>query len=406
MQQSIQDRTPLKICAADFVLVSLSFQALQQSAAGIPASVPDDVPRAPPDVTWGDDDTLLAPVRRWKPGDSTFVPPSEFPGLSYWVEAQGGAERPTGLARLGAPPGNWPATSLSAKPRREADVHAAAANGLTVKSLSTLCMRSFAGSQMSFPTGSAVRRACRSGSWTQTTAGLAPGYVQANFAALPASVAFDFMVFCHRNPKPCPLLDVTDPGCPEPRFAAPGADLRTDLPKYCILRSGEEPLEAESVVDRWREDTVGFLTGCSFTFEAAMADAGLPLRHQEQGTVVPMYKTNIACHPAGPFSGPMVVSMRPLGRSDVMRAAELTRRFPKAHGGPVHIGDPSSIGITDLDRPDFGCRAEVREGEVPVFWACGVTVQMAIRNAGLDLAITHAPGHMFVADTKDVDMLI
>lgn len=251
----------------------------------------------------------------------------------------------------------------------------------------------------------AVRQGCRTGSLAHPTAGLAPGYLQANLVALPQSSAFDFMRFCHRNPKPCPLLDVTDPGSAEPNIIAPGSDLRTDLPKYWIFKNGEKTWEVEDVREYWQEETVGFLTGCSFTFEAAMLSAGLPVRHVEQGVNVPMYKTSIECKPAGRFRGPLVVSMRPLGRSDAIRSVEITSRFPKAHGSPVHIGDPQAIGIEDIQSPDFGNSVDIRDGEIPVFWACGVTNQMALENAKLEMAITHAPGHMFLADVKDVDVL-
>ncbi|MDI6893593.1 MAG: putative hydro-lyase [Bacillota bacterium] len=245
-----------------------------------------------------------------------------------------------------------------------------------------------------------LRQLIREGRWAGPTAGMAPGYVQANVVILPRALAFDFLLFAQRNPKPCPLLDVTDPGCPEPLLVAPGADLRTDVPRYRVLRRGELVDEPTDVTAWWRDDLVGFLLGCSFTFERALLEAGIPVRHLEQGSNVPMYVTNIQCRPAGPFSGPLVVSMRPIPGPLVTRAVRVTARYPRAHGAPVHVGNPGAIGIGDLGSPDFGEAVPVREEEVPVFWACGVTTQVALMRAGVPLAITHAPGHMFVTDLR------
>ena len=246
-----------------------------------------------------------------------------------------------------------------------------------------------------------VRTLCRSGAFDGETAGAALGHIQANLVVLDRDLAFDFLVFCQRNPKPCPLLDVTDPGSPDPKVIAPGADIRTDLPRYRVYRYGEMVEETADILSYWRDDSVGFLIGCSFTFENAILAAGLPLRHHELGVGVPMYITNIDCVPAGRFAGPMVVSMRPFSKKDAVRAVEVTGRYPGAHGAPVHIGDPREIGILDLDRPDFGAPLPVRNGEVPVFWACGVTPQAVAMRVKPDLMITHAPGHMFVADKQD-----
>lgn len=254
--------------------------------------------------------------------------------------------------------------------------------------------------QTPFPTGQAVRLACRTGAWTTPTTGLAPGYEQANLVILPREHAFDFLLFCRRNPRPCPLLDVTDPGDPEPRDAAPGADLRTDLPKYRVWSKGEVAAEPMEITNLWRDDWVSFLIGCSFTFEHAMLAGGLPVRHIEQGRNVPMYDTNIACRPAGRFAGPLVVSMRPMTPEQAIRAEEICERFPNSHGGPVHVGDPERIGIRDISRPEYGDPVDIRRGEVPVFWACGVTPQAALRRAGLTVAVTHAPGHMFLSDLR------
>ena len=218
---------------------------------------------------------------------------------------------------------------------------------------------------------------------------------------LKKSLAFDFLLFCLRNPKPCPVLDITEAGDPEPRSIAPGADIRTDLPLYRIFEKGEMVEETRDIRPHWQPDSVGFLIGCSFTFEKAMLQAGLPVRHIEEGKNVPMYRTNLSCSPAGCFSGPVVVSMRPLLPPQAIQAVQITSGFSKAHGAPVHIGDPAYLGIEDLDRPDYGDPVSVYEGETPVFWACGVTPQAVILQAKPELAITHAPGHMFVADVPD-----
>jgi len=255
-----------------------------------------------------------------------------------------------------------------------------------------------------FATAVEVRAACRAGKLTQPTPGHAPGFVQANLVVLPKELAFDFLLFCHRNPKPCPLLDVTEPGDPIPRMAAPDADLRTDLPRYRIWKNGTLIDEPTHVTHYWRDDLVSFLLGCSFTFEAALIAAGIPVRHVEQNCNVPMYKTSIPCTSAGVFSGPLVVSMRPLTPAQAISATTICIRFPKAHGAPIHLGDPTAIGIGDLNRPDFGDAVEIRPGEIPVFWACGVTPQAALVQARPDFAITHSPGHMFVTDMRDVDL--
>jgi uncharacterized protein YcsI (UPF0317 family) len=253
-------------------------------------------------------------------------------------------------------------------------------------------------------TGADVRRRAASGELTGPTPGFALGFVQANLVVVPRDLAFDFLLFCQRNPKPCPLLDVTEPGNPEPRFAAPGADLRTDLPCYRVYRNGELIEEPRDLRGWWRDDLVAFLLGCSFTFENALIQAGVPVRHLEAGCNVPMYRTNIACTPAGVFHGKMVVSMRPLLPADAIRATNICARFARAHGTPVHFGSPEAIGIRDLSRPDFGDPVPVRPGEVPVFWACGVTPQAVAMEIRPPLLITHKPGHMFVTDLRDTDL--
>jgi uncharacterized protein YcsI (UPF0317 family) len=250
-------------------------------------------------------------------------------------------------------------------------------------------------------TPGALRQAIRRGEFSGPTPGLAPGATQANLVVLPHADAFDFLRFCVRNPPACPVIEVTDPGSPEPTHTAPGADLRTDVPRYRVFRHGELVEEPTDVRDHWREDLVAFLLGCSFTFERALIAAGLPVRHIEQGVNVPMYRTTRACRPAGRFAGPLVVSMRPMTPAQARRAAEVTAPYVRAHGAPVHAGDPAELGIERLDRPDYGDAVEMRDGEVPVFWACGVTPQAVAAQTRPELMITHAPGHMFVTDEDE-----
>jgi uncharacterized protein YcsI (UPF0317 family) len=232
-----------------------------------------------------------------------------------------------------------------------------------------------------------------------------PGFVQANLVILPREQAFDFLLFCVRNSKPCPILDVLEPGQVEPSIAK-GADLRTDLPKYRIYEKGQLREEVEEVKDFFHEEMVSFLLGCSFSFESAMLAAGLPVRNIEEGKNVSMYITNRPCVPAGPFSSPLVVSMRPLTPQQAVRATQVTTRFHLTHGAPVHFGAPEKIGIKDLNRPEFGDPVTIRQDEIPVFWACGVTSALAATSAKLPLVITHAPGHMFVSDLKDEDLTV
>ena len=249
----------------------------------------------------------------------------------------------------------------------------------------------------------AARACIRSGGHSGSTSGLAPGFAQANLVVLPADDALDFLRFCVRNPKPCPVLEVTDTGSPRPTSLAPDADLRTDLPRYRVFRHGQLVDEPTDVLRYWRDDFVAFLLGCSFTFEWALASAGLPLAHQVQGVNVPMYVTTRRCVGAGRFDGPLVVTMRPFALADVPRAAEVSARFPAMHGGPVHVGDPAALGITDLGAPDFGDSVRLAPDEVPVFWACGVTPQAVALEARPSLAIFHAPGHMFITDRPHAD---
>lgn len=243
-----------------------------------------------------------------------------------------------------------------------------------------------------------VRGPIRRGEWTRHTSGLADELVQGNVVILPRALADDFLLYCQRNPKPCPLLAVGAAGDPMLPTLGEGIDIRSDLPRYRVWRDGvlvDEPTDIQAL---WRDDLVTFVIGCSFSFEQALMAAGMRLRHVEQGRNVAMYRTTLATEPAGPFAGPMVVSMRPLKAADAARAARITARFPDVHGEPVHIGDPALIGIADLGRPDYGDAVDVLPDEVPVFWACGVTPQAAIAQARPAFCITHAPGAMLITD--------
>lgn len=251
-----------------------------------------------------------------------------------------------------------------------------------------------------------VRAMIRTGEITGQTSGMCDGYAQANLAILPKDLAFDFLLFTQRNKKPCPVLDVTEAGSPVPRLTAPGADIRTDIPRYRIYRKGELTDEVTDISSFWRDDLVAFLLGCSFSFEAPMIEAVLEVRHITDHHNVPMYKTNIECVPAGVFHGPMVVSMRPMKPADAIRAVQITTRMPFVHGAPIHIGDPEAIGIHDIDKPDFGEPSEIRPGEVPVFWACGVTPQAVAMAVKPEFMITHAPGHMFITDIPNASLAI
>ena len=255
-------------------------------------------------------------------------------------------------------------------------------------------------------TAEQTRGACRTGQLSEQTSGLAPGFAQANLVILPRELAADFLLFCQRNPKPCPLLDVTEPGSPVPRRAAPEADLRTDLPRYRVWRDGRLVDEPTDIRSLWQDDFVSFLIGCSFTFEAGLLRAGVPVRHIELGVNVPMVRTNVACQPAGVFHGPLVVSMRPLKPADAIRAVQITSRYPAGHGAPVHLGLPEQIGIADLARPDFGDPVPIERDELPVFWACGVTPQAVVMSAKPPLVITHSPGCMFVTDLRDEELAV
>lgn len=252
-------------------------------------------------------------------------------------------------------------------------------------------------------TADTMRQAIRSGEFQGPTAGLVPHYAQANLVVLPKDYALEFLTFCLRNPKPCPVIEVCDAGDPVPHLTAPGADLRTDVPLYRIYQHGEMQTEVGDIRDYWSDDLVSVLLGCSFTFEWALLDHGLPIAHIDQGKNVPMYVTNQECVPAGRFHGRLVVSMRPFPSSAIPQVVSLTARFPTMHGAPVWIGNPSDLGIKDLSRPDFGDAVTLNPDDVPVFWACGVTPQSVALDAKIPFMITHSPGHMFITDRLNAE---
>ena len=255
-------------------------------------------------------------------------------------------------------------------------------------------------------TGRDARRRIRSGGHRSTTSGLAPGYVQGNLAILPAALAADFARFCALNPKPCPLIGQSEPGDPRLPMLGEDLDIRTDIPRYRVWRKGELVEEMSNLNKVWRDDLVSFVLGCAFSFEEALIENGLELRHQTCNSNVPMYRTNIQCAPAGPFHGPMVVSMRPFTPAKAIRAIQVTTRFPSVHGAPVHIGKPELIGIRDIAKPDYGDAVPLRDDELPVFWACGVTPQSVVATVKPEFCITHAPGYMLVTDLLNSQLAV
>ncbi|SVB85338.1 uncharacterized protein METZ01_LOCUS238192 [marine metagenome] len=257
-----------------------------------------------------------------------------------------------------------------------------------------------------YQTPQSIRSLIRKNEITTHTAKLAPGYVQANVVILPKNTAFDFLLFCQRNPKPCPVLEVLDEGSSLTKYTADKADLKYDVPKYRIYKDGELEIESNNLEEYWRSDFVTFLLGCSFTFDSALISAGIEIRNITQSKNVPMYVTNIPTSPAGIFSGPTVVSMRPIPKNKIVRAVQVTSRFPSVHGSPIQIGDSEKIGIKDVFKPDFGDPTDILDDEVPVFWVCGVTPQAVAMEAKLPLMITHAPGHMFLTDLKNEDLSV
>ncbi|MCC4595394.1 putative hydro-lyase [Xanthomonas campestris pv. phormiicola] len=252
---------------------------------------------------------------------------------------------------------------------------------------------------LSAASGAEVRAAVRAGRWTRATHGLARGYVQANLAILPEAYAYDFLLFAQRNPKPCPIIEVTETGNPEPSFCAPGADIRNDLPGYRVFRNGQLVEERRSIADLWRKDHVAFLIGCSNSMDEALEGAGIRQRHLEtEDGRISVYTSSIQCRSAGRLHGPVVVTMRPIPYDRVEEAREISSRYPLAHGSPLHVGDPAAIGIPDLSNVEWGRFNALRENDVPVFWACGVTPQAIAIASGIPEMITHAAGHMFVTD--------
>ena len=259
---------------------------------------------------------------------------------------------------------------------------------------------------MVYDSPSEIRELIRRGDLLRPTCGLALGYTQANLVILPKEFSFDFFLFCQRNPKPCPILEVLEPGKYQPALLAPTADIRVDVPLYRVYQNGELISEERDITKYWSSELVSFLLGCSFTFEAALIKAGISLRHIDEGKNVTVYVTNIETIPAGIFSGPLVVTMRPIPTAKVVRAIQITSRFPGVHGAPVHIGEPEKIGITNLARPDYGDAVEIKDNEVPVFWACGVTPQAVALKSKTPLMITHSPGYMFITDLLDEDLSV
>ncbi len=243
----------------------------------------------------------------------------------------------------------------------------------------------------------------RDGKWRKPTSGVCKGYAQGNLAILPKSVADDFLLFCVRNPKPCPLLDVIEAGSLKPSVGL-DSDIRIDLPRYKIFKNGELVEEPDNLLDWWRDDMVSFLLGCSFSFETALMSAGIRIRHIDLDLRCPVFSTSIECKPAGVFSGNMAVSMRPIPKDKVVKAIQITSRYPSVHGAPVHVGDPAEIGIKDIRKPDFGDEVPFEDGEVPVFWACGVTPQLVAMRTRPEIMFTHYPTFMYVTDLLNEDL--
>ncbi len=242
-----------------------------------------------------------------------------------------------------------------------------------------------------------LRKAMADGLWLDTTVGLGLGYLHTNVAILPEKYAFDFLLYCVRNPKPCPVIHVSEPGDPIINTVSAGSDIRDDISRYCVFEKGELVATPTSLRDYWRPDAVTFLLGCSVTFEQALINNGVPMRHHAQGSTPGVYITDIPCAPAGQFAGPVVASVRAIPGHLVSRAVEVTSRYPWGHGSPLHIGDPSLIGV-DLSKPDYGDVPVFEEGDVPVFWGCGVTPQLALSEAKPEYMFSHYPAHMYVAD--------
>lgn len=251
-----------------------------------------------------------------------------------------------------------------------------------------------------------LRDAFRRNEWNGPTKGMAFGYVHANLAILPLADAYDFLVLCQRNPRPCPVVEITEAGAWEPVMTAPGADLRTDAPRYRVYQNGVLTDEPTDIIKYWRKDLVSFLIGCGIGSDRALMEAGVPVRQIEETGKPLAYITDVPVVPAGRLHGRVVVNMRPLTITQAIRAVQITTRLPATHGAPIHIGDPAAIGIQDLRKPDFGVPVTVKEGEVPVFWACGVTPQVVAIDSKVEFMITHAPGHLFITDKKDAELAV
>ncbi len=249
-----------------------------------------------------------------------------------------------------------------------------------------------------------VRKLIRDGKIDYHTSGMCSGYAQANLVILPYSDAYDFLLFTQRNPKSCPILEVGDVGSKIIKSMADGADVSRDIPKYRIYKKGILQKEVTDVSELWQEDFVYFLIGCSFSFESELLASDIPVRHIEENKNVPMFITNIDCVPAGKFHGKMVVSMRPIPSSLVAKASAVTAQMPRVHGSPIHVGNPEAIGIKDISKPDFGDSVTINDGEIPVFWCCGVTPQSVVMSSKPEIAVTHAPGHMFITDVKNTSL--
>ena len=249
-----------------------------------------------------------------------------------------------------------------------------------------------------------VRKLISEGKITGQTSGMCLGYAQANLVIVPKNIAYDFLLFTQRNPKSCPLLEVGDVGDKFLKYLGKDINIAKDIPKYRIYKKGELIGEYTDIEKFWREDFVSFLIGCSFSFESELLEADIPVRHIEKGCNVPMFKTNINCNEAGIFKGKMVVSMRPIPKDKVVKSVLVSGSMPKVHGAPIHIGNPKDIGIKDINKPDFGDKVIIKEGEVPVFWPCGVTPQSVIMNVKPEIVITHSPGHMLITDIKNVNL--
>ncbi len=249
-----------------------------------------------------------------------------------------------------------------------------------------------------------VRELIREGKISGPTSGMCNGYAQANLVILPKDLAYDFLLFTQRNPKACPVLEVSDEGSKSFKYVGKDIDITLDIPKYRVYERGILTGEYTSIEHIFRKDFVSFLIGCSFSFESELIDAKIPIRHIDENCNVPMFKTNIQCESSGIFNGKMVVSMRPIKYNQVVKTVMVTSSMPKVHGTPIHIGDPNLIGIKDLNKPDFGDFVQIKEDEIPVFWACGVTPQAVIMDVKPEIVITHSPGHMLITDIKNIDL--